>query len=167
MVCKAKDNNKTDLLIDRLLSYLYTWWFVNNLFYEHERKISWNTASYDAAIISHIAIVHDFFLTPSFYFQLQTILIGQQSDNKQPIKLTHAIANLNKAIARPPIDIRDDKHEHSMEIKGRSTELGGGRIVEDSLKHGVNLRLKLQRGLELRVWLYSNYPIYYIDLIWL
>ena len=29
LVCKAKDNNRTDLPIDGLLSYLYTWWFVS------------------------------------------------------------------------------------------------------------------------------------------
>ena len=59
------------------------------------------------------------------------ILIGQQSDDKQPIKLTHGI----------------------------SMELGGGRVIEEkyNLNHGNNLRLwnggpltevvKLQRGL--------------------
>jgi len=60
-----------------------------------------------------------------------------------------------------------------MEIKGQSTELGGGRVIEEKktiLKQSNNLRLwksgpftemvKLQRWSELGVWLYSNYPIY-------
>jgi len=73
--------------------------------------VLWNTASDVAAIISHInrhfrlayvfymvkpklvtqpAIMHSFFVTPPFKLQIQTTLIGQQSDDNQPIKLTHA-----------------------------------------------------------------------------
>jgi len=93
-------------------------------------------------------------------------MIGQQSDGTQPVKLTHAIVNINKATSWPPVDIWGDKCGHYIEIKGQSRELGGG--------HSNNLRLKkwfiytevvkLQKWSELEFWLYSNYPIYYIDL---
>jgi len=51
LVCKANVNNRANLPIDRLLSYLYLSVY---LFYEHKRKMCWNTASDVAAIISHI-----------------------------------------------------------------------------------------------------------------
>ena len=62
----------------------------------------------------------------------QMILIDQQSDDKQPINLTHALVNINKATYLPPVDIEDDRRWHYMEIKGRSTELVGGRVIEDT-----------------------------------
>ena len=48
------------------------------------------------SIIYHVTIIHCFFVTPSFQLQLQTTLIGQQSDYKEQIKLTHAIVSINK-----------------------------------------------------------------------
>jgi len=55
--------------------------------------------------------------------------MGQQSDDKQPIKLTHAIVNINKATS-----LDEDQ----------TSELGGGRVIEEqyNLKHSNNLRLK-------------------------
>ena len=97
LVCKVKDNYRNDLPIDWLLSYLYTYDDLSVcLFHKHERKMCWNTASDVAAIISHInghfrlTIVRGFFLTSSFQLQLQMTLIGQQLDDKHPIKLTQA-----------------------------------------------------------------------------
>jgi len=46
------------------------------------------------------------------------ILIAQQSDYKQPVKLMHVLVNINKATLWPLV-----------EIKGQSTELGGGRVI--------------------------------------
>ena len=54
-------------------------------------------------LVAQPAIVRGFFLRPSFELWLQTILIlsDQQSDDKQPIKLTHTIVNINKATCCP------------------------------------------------------------------
>ena len=43
---------------------------------------------------------------------LLMILIGQQLDDNQLIKLTHVIVNINKATTWPPIDIQGDKCGH-------------------------------------------------------
>jgi len=44
----------------------------------------------------------------------------------------------------PPIDIQVNKCGHYMEIKGRSTEFGGDRVIEEefNLKHSNNLTVK-------------------------
>jgi len=60
-------------------------------------------------LVTQPAIVYGIFVTPTFELQLQAILIGQQSDDKQPIKLTNALLTINKATYWPPGGIRDGK----------------------------------------------------------
>jgi len=73
LVGKAKDNNRTDLLIDWLRSYLYTWLFVSLLV-----RWKWNTTSDVAAIISHIN--RHFWLT-HFVFTLLSLNYSHTASN--------------------------------------------------------------------------------------
>ena len=88
LVCKEKVNNRTDLPIDGLLSYLYTWWFVT-LFdlwtwkenvlkhrfrscpyyksYKHAFQMNWCCFHMvKLKLVTQPAIVHGFFVTPLF-----------------------------------------------------------------------------------------------------
>jgi len=87
LVCKAKDNTRTNLPIDRLLSNLYTWWFVSLfvlwIWKENVLKHCFNCCYYKRykqafqinscyfhtdkpKLVTQPAIVHGFFLTLSF-----------------------------------------------------------------------------------------------------
>jgi len=88
LVYKAKDNNITDLPINRLSSYLYTWWFVSlfvlwtwkgnvlkhcfrcYLYYKsYKQAFQTNLCCFHTVkhkLVTQPAMVHDFFVTPSF-----------------------------------------------------------------------------------------------------
>jgi len=88
LVCKAKVNTWTDLPIDWLLSYLYTWWFLSlfvlwtwkdnvlkhcfrccRYYKSYKETFQMNSCCFHTVkpkLVTQSANVHDFFLTQSF-----------------------------------------------------------------------------------------------------